>query len=214
MLKKIIAALMALTLLAGSALAEEDWYLKKGLALAGRLGALAADEGYLQVYTASPDIADAALAFGQSDLSAPISAKMLILPDDEVSKSIVRMAVSAAGGSLSDAATEQLARGLPTMLVSALNARQSQTWLALSSVLGTGESYLQPEAFTPGVLALEYPECAVAVAFSYSGEGIVSAHAAPAPSGMLDGILEALDGELPRSVGALLKSLIQDVPLE
>ena len=214
MLKKIIAALTALMLLAGSALAEENWYLEKGLALAERLGALAADEAYLQAYTSSSDVADAVRAFGQSDFLAPVSAKMLTLPDVETSKSIVRMAMSAAGSSLSDAAVEELARDLPSAFVSLLNARQSAAWLAATSVLRTDESYLQPEEFTPGVLALEYPECAVAVAFSYSGEGIVSAYAAPAPSGMLDGLLEIFDEELPGVLGAMLKSLIQDVPLE
>ena len=130
MLKKIIAALTALMLLAGSALAEENWYLEKGLALAERLGALAADEAYLQAYTSSSDVADAVRAFGQSDFLAPVSAKMLTLPDAETSKSIVRMAMSAAGSSLSDAAVEELARDLPSAFVSLLNARQSAAWLA------------------------------------------------------------------------------------
>ena len=78
MIRKITACLLLAALLTGglAALADDQWYLEKGLELAGREQALAADEAYIKMFTMDTDTSEIAAGFGAADRTAPKQARL------------------------------------------------------------------------------------------------------------------------------------------
>lgn len=181
--------------------AEENWYLQEGKRLAERVFGLAADETYVQMYTASGEIRKVVSDFAKSDFSQIVEARMLSLPDAQSIERLLGLISTLSGEEIpemSDAVKTEMFKQIPGMLVTMVNNRQGVSWVAATaSVLRTSETYIMPEDFHPCVLLLEYPgEYAVAVAYTQTGEDTLTATATAVYSGfigMISGELSLLE---------------------
>ena len=199
-MKKWVAMILALALLSCAALAEGNWYVEAGQALASRMQALAADEAYIGMMASGVDEArDLLDAFVGADLTRPTAAWFLPLPESDKLLSAVEMYAMMNGGAdalagLSDVGREQLAKRLPASAGSLLNGSAGIGWIVMSSLVSVGDAREEPEGFKPGFLLLEYPDdIAVLATFTRPLPGYVSVGASPAPADSLDTIRPALD---------------------
>ena len=194
-MKRILALALAL-LICGCALAEGNWYVEEGQALALRMQALAADEAYFHVYATGNDGMNALReAFGQADLTKPTGAWFLALPEAEELRSALERMASMGGAEadmsaideLSDVGWEELVKRLPASAATILTAQSGVEWVALSSVLTVSAPMEEPEDFTPGYLLLEYPgEFGALITFSRLLPGFVSVSALSVPANSLE----------------------------
>ena len=77
-MKKLMASLIALMLIALPALGEGEWYITRANELAQQMSALANDEAYISAYYSSE--LDALQKFASADLTQPIAAWRIDLP--------------------------------------------------------------------------------------------------------------------------------------
>lgn len=195
-MKRWMAMLVALVLLAAGAMAEENWYAAEGQRMAERVQTLAGDEVYCQLYYTANESMDAMReAIAAQDYSKPVSAKLFPLPGQDETVEMIKMLSAMFGQTgdpdvlaMSDVGVEEMVKRIPASLVTMLTAKSGTEWVALQSVLATGETCAEPENYRDAVLFLEYPgEYAVAVVFQRSIEGCVGVTARPVPKdGMLD----------------------------
>lgn len=202
-MKRWMAMLVALVLLAAGAMAEENWYAAEGQRMAERVQTLAGDEVYCQLYYTANESMDAMRkAIAAQDYSKPVSAKLFPLPGQDETVKTIKMLNAMLGQTgdsdvlaMSDVGVEEMVKRIPASLVTMLTAKSGTEWVALQSVLTTGETCAEPENYRDAVLFLEYPgEYAVAVVFQRSIEGCVGVTARPVPKdGMLDAAKEYFD---------------------
>ena len=195
-MKRLIAMALAL-MLCGCALAEGNWYVDEGQALAMRMQALAADEAYMGLMMAGSNEETLALkdAFVQTDLSKPSAAWFMALPEkEEILSAVERFSILNSGeeaadtlSELTDVGKEELVKRLPAAAPTILTAQSGVKWVTLFSVLTVTESMEEPEDFRPGYLLLEFPgDYAALVTFSRPLGGYVGASAILAPTGCLE----------------------------
>lgn len=214
-MKKKLCLLIALVmmLLPVGAMAE-NWYLEQGLMLAERMDIVAGDEAYRSMYTSSDDVLDIVADFSEADYSAPVKARMLVLPGETGATallSLIGLAAEEGMPEISEEAMQMIVRGLPGAIVSVINGRVSASWLAASSILHTFETYIMPEEFTPGVLFLEYPgEHSVAVSFAQTGADTVTATAQMIPGGVIDGFTK----DMPFAARLLVNGMFRNIEIE
>ena len=183
-MKRLLCILLVLLLtLSPLAALAENWYAEKGVILAERMHTLASDEAYVNTFTTDADVLEHVRALAEADLSAPVEARLLGLPDTESAAALMEL-LSMAGVDemlhLSETGKAEILKRLPASFISSINGRYGVTMVVASSILSTSETYIMPESFQPGVLFLQYPgEYSVAVAFSRSGEETISASAMP-----------------------------------
>lgn len=202
-MKKALAMLLALALvLGGCALAEGNWYVEAGQALALRMQALAADEAYIGLMTTSEEMRSINDEFAQADLSAPTHAWFMAIPDaDELVTCIQRLVMVegdaadlGAFDALSEVGREELIKRLPASASTMLSARGGVRWIAFSSVITVSQAKEEPEDFRPGFLLLEYPgDFAVLVTFGRPLPGYATASAMPVPANSLEEVQPLLD---------------------
>ncbi len=199
-MKKLFAIMLALALvlmLCGCALAEGNWYVDGGQALAMRMQALAADEAYMGLMMAGSNEETLALkdAFVQTDLSKPSAAWFMALPEkEEILSAIERFSILNSGeeaadtlSELTDVGKEELVKRLPASAATILAAQSGVKWVTLSSMLTVSASMEEPDGFIPGYLLLEFPgDYAALVTFSRPLGGYVGASALLAPTGCLE----------------------------
>ena len=195
-MKKLIAMVLAL-LLCGCALAEGNWYVDEGQALALRTQALAADDAYIEMIMSNSSEESIALkdGFVQADLTRPSAAWFLALPDkEEILSAIERYFIlngedgnAAKFAELTDVGREEIMKRLPAAAGSMLISGAGVEWVVLFSVLNVGETCEEPQDFRPGYLLLEFPgDYAILATFSRSLGGYVGASAAIVPAGCLE----------------------------
>lgn len=202
-MKKLFAMLLALTMLASTALAEGNWYVNEGHALSLRMQALAADEVYIGMMTTGDDETRALKAdFVQADLSAPTRAWFLPLPDgDEMLAALERLALMEGSeadlnaiNELSDVGREELLKKLPSVASMSLCSRAGISWVVLSSLITVSEAKEEPEDFAPGFLLMEYPgDFAVMITFGRPLPGYVTASATPVPAASMEEVSSLLE---------------------
>ena len=196
-MKKLIATVLALLMIACAALAEGNWYVDEGQALALRMQALAADEAYMGLMMAGSNEETLALkdAFVQTDLSKPSAAWFMALPEkEEILSAIERFSILNSGeeaadtlSELTDVGKEELVKRLPASSTTILAAQSGVKLVTLSSMLTVSASMEEPDGFIPGYLLLEFPgDYAALVTFSRPLGGYVGASAMLAPAGCLE----------------------------
>ena len=191
MMKKFFSAIMALMLCAasfGGALAEaapapadDRWYLDTALYVTEKMGALADNEAYVELF----------IGMGQdTDGFADTMARLNGLTPDEVITYIYKTdaleSLAAAyqmdevTTALGKPAMESIYRRMNQSLASVLNSHVGGTlWLSIASALNYVETFLLPENFIPCSLLLRYEgqEAAVLVSFSQTGAETITVSA-------------------------------------
>ena len=191
-MKRIVVLILAL-LLSCAALAEGNWYVEQGQALALRMQALASDDAYIGMMLSSANEETDQLreGFAQADLSKPSGCWFLPLPDEETLYMAIRRLFAMEGGEsgsdpfneLTDVGREEVMKRLPTAAVSYLSSHAGIAWMMLSSTVNVGKLSEAPEDFAPGYLLLEYPgDYAVLVVYTQSAPGYAAASATLVPA--------------------------------
>lgn len=209
-MKKLIALLLALALLAPcAALAEDEWIQAEAEGLAQQLWKLCNDPYFVETMVVMPEAQSLAGEMAAADFTEPSALWRVAIPTAQELYDMLASATTVdddfeAIAAMSDLGFRELARRLPASAVSiALNTALSEDgiephWILFSSVLSTGKGYVEPEGFEPCLLLMDYPgSFGVAVSFSRIGEGVISATAQPVPSGMMtrvQGMLDELEG--------------------
>lgn len=222
-MKKLLATLLSLALMALplAALADGNWYVEEGRALALQMQALAADDAYIGLMMSRMDEETGRLreGFVQADLSKPSGAWFLALPEGEAILSALVVISGMEGdnafamtiGGISDVGREELIRRLPGTAASYLSSRAGIAWIMLSSAVSVGASREAPEDFRPGYLLLEYPgDSAVLVTFTGSFPGYVGASATLVPANSRETVQPVLD--YARAAGLSLE--METLPVE
>ena len=193
-MKRIAALTLALALLLScAALAEGNWYVEAGQALALRMQALAADEAYIGLILSSANEEATQLREGflQADLSKPSGCWFLPLPDEETLYMALRrlyaMEVGESGTDpfkdLTEVGREEVMKRLPATAANYLSSHAGIAWIMLSSAVNVGKLSEEPEDFAPGYLLMEYPgDYAVLVGYTRSAPGYVGASATLVPA--------------------------------
>ena len=180
MKKRIGAFLLALALcLGGAAQAEADWAGDVSRELAARLIALAADEGYVSLFTSSEDILAEIARMAENEGCEIVSERRFLLREDAIE---TLWAVMAAEGDtppeMGEAAREAVQKRLGSSVTSMLNGTMGVSWLGAASILSEAGGYLMPEGFAPCAVLLDYGTAAdVMVVFAQTGEGVIGASA-------------------------------------
>ena len=191
MMKKCFALLLAMALcLAGTAgawaeaapvLADDGWYLETALDLAEKMGSLADNEAYVELFIGMGQDTD-----GFADTMAQLNG---LEPDEVVTYAFREDALKTLAAAyqmdevsvkLAEPVMEILARRMSSSLGSLLNSYVGgDLWLAISNTLALTETYIMPDDFAPCALFLLYEgqETAVLVTFTQTGEETITATA-------------------------------------
>ena len=190
MMKRCFALLLvlALSLCAACAMAEaapvpadDGWYLETALDLAEKMGLLADNEAYVELFIGMGQDTD-----GFADLMAQLSG---LEPDEVVTYAFREDALKTLAAAyqmdevsvkLAEPVMEMLARRMSGSLGSLLNSHVGgDLWLAISNTLALTETYIMPEDFAPCALFLLYEgqETAVLVTFTQTGVETITATA-------------------------------------
>ena len=209
MMKKLFALVLVLTLALAmfAALAEDQWYLEKSIALAERMGRMAGDESYVSLFVPNADIQPLVAQVGAQDYSEPTSARLVSLGGAGLILNLAKMLDEPDFSSLSDEVLAELNKRLPGMLGSYFAAKEDYKWVEVTSVLNMSETFVQPEGFEPCVVLLTYEgEYGAIVSFHATGEETLTAFVTPLKTESVDAALE----ELP----ALMKGMLQGMTRE
>lgn len=173
----LLCALWALAGCQGAQSADE-WMVERALALTGQMAELADSPAYVRMMSASEELSASISQMAAVDAARPEGAVLIDYPADKV------LALAAAQSDLTLPEEGNVRLMLERKLSGAhlanlINGRQGATTLAAASLLACSESYVQPKGWPGGtVVVLEYPgDYASLVAFSQSGEGVISASA-------------------------------------
>ena len=191
MMKKALMVLLAMVLcLAGTAgalaeaapvLAYDSWYLETALDLADKMGSLADNEAYVELFIGMGEDTD-----GFADIMAQLNG---LEPDEVVTYLFREDALEGLANAyqmdeisikLAEPVMDILARRMSSSLGSLLNSNVGGTlWLAISNALAYTETYIIPEDFVPCALFLRYDgqEAAILVTFTQTGEETITATA-------------------------------------
>jgi len=191
MLKKYLAALLALMLCAASlcgafaeaapAAFDDNWYMETALYMTEQMSALADNEAYVELF----------IGMGEdTDRFADQMAQLKGLTPDEVITYLYKtnaLETLAAAYQMDEVTTalgkpamESVYRRMNQALGSMLNSHVGGTlWLTVASVLNYTETFLMPEDFVPCSLLLRYEgqEAAVLVSFSQTGTETITVSA-------------------------------------
>lgn len=190
-MKKCFALLMALALTlcaaacavaeAAPVLADDSWYLETALDLADKMGSLADNEAYVELFIGMGEDTD-----GFADIMAQLNG---LEPDEVVTYAFREDALEGLANAyqmdevsikLAEPVMDILARRMSSSLGSLLNSHVGGTlWLAISNALAYTETYIIPEDFVPCALFLRYDgqEAAILVTFTQTGEETITATA-------------------------------------
>lgn len=190
-MKKCFALLMALALTlcaaacavaeAAPVLADDSWYLETALDLADKMGSLADNEAYVELFIGMGEDTD-----GFADIMAQLNG---LEPDEVVTYAFREDALEGLANAyqmdevsikLAEPVMDILARRMSSSLGSLLNSHVGGTlWLAISNALACTETYIIPEGFAPCALFLRYDgqEAAILVTFTQTGEETITATA-------------------------------------
>lgn len=175
-LRILTVMLLCSLMLFGCALSEStenDWYIERAAILRDDLMMLSADREYLSLYSGNDTLIDLASAWHEELSGEPVRSGRYYMPTD-----IIRLGIAVSGTKLSDTALKYLSRAADNFVLSTITASQGVNFIAASSMLRIGESFIMPEDFKPCIVLYEYESICVAVLFTQTGEGVVGANAA------------------------------------
>ena len=201
-MKHLFSLLLILSLLALPAQAETpaDPLLDQAIALACRLGELAASEGYVAAYSTSGAISEIVAAWASGNYGAPAAAQRVTLDAEATGALLAGLSGEGTLSGLSETAYGELSRrvldSLPTM---ALGMAGTET-IAAASIMTVRTAFVCDGCDAPALYMLSYASGApVAVTFQPYQDGAVIAQACflgspQTDAGALSGILAVLSG--------------------
>lgn len=189
--KNILAALMALLLClmsvagamaeAAPVLAEDDWYLATALDLADKMGMLADNEAYVELFIGMGEDTDGfADTMAQLNGLEPDQVVTYLLREDALEGLANAYQMDEVTVKLAEPVMDILTRRMGNSLATLLNGHVGGSlWLAISNALAYTETYIIPEDFAPCALFLRYEgqEAAILVTFTQTGEETITATA-------------------------------------
>lgn len=179
-----IAALLFATLgYAERDTSQDAFLIEKGLKLATRMQRIAGDEHFVQFYSSDVEIQETVGKMSEFDPCKVSSVVLVSVDPERLLEMMLLVENDATAGldALREETRDRLLRGMTGTLNTLFTAQfEGTAALAAASILSTGEAYVAPDASVYNQwLIFCYDSAAYdcAVAFTQSGDGIVSANA-------------------------------------
>lgn len=179
-MKRIFSLLLILSLIAWPALAETpaDPLLEQALALARRLGELAASEDYVAAYSTSSAVSEVIAVWAEGDYDAPAAVGRLTLDPDATATLIAALSGGAQLSGLPETVYEEISQRMLSALPSMLIGTAGVENIAAASIMTIRTAFVCETCDTPALYILGYEHgTSVAVTFQPCQDGAVLAQA-------------------------------------
>ena len=182
-MKKLMAALIALMLIALPALGEGEWYITRANELAQQMSALANDEAYISAYYSSE--LDALQKFASADLTQPIAAWRIDLPAGSEWANAIG---SDLGKTFDETVLDAIHAMIGSTLFSMIVSQHGSDAMVINSLLTVEQSERLPSDFSEQLWILDYGDAMLGASFVQTGEDSITISLHPLPSTALEDI--------------------------
>ena len=182
-MKKLIALLIALMLIALPALGEGEWYITRANELAQQMSALANDEAYISAYYSSE--LDALQKFASADLTQPIAAWRIDLP---AGSEWVQLYESELGAPIDESVLDVIQIKIGNILFNILNNNHGSEAMVASNLLRVEQSERLPDDFSEQLWLLDYGDVMLGASFVQTGADSMTIMLYPLPDTALEEI--------------------------
>ena len=182
-MKKLMAALIALMLIALPALGEGEWYITRANELAQQMSALANDEAYISAYYSSE--LDALQEFASADLTQPIAAWRINMP---AGSEWVQLYESELGAPIDESMLDVIQIKIGNILFNILNNNHGSEAMVASNLLRVEQSERLPDDFSEQLWLLDYGDVMLGASFVQTGADSMTIMLYPLPGTALEEI--------------------------
>lgn len=182
-MKKLMAALIALMLIALPALGEGEWYITRANELAQQMSALANDEAYISAYYSSE--LDELQKFASADLTQPIAAWRIDLPAGSEWANAIG---SGLGKTFDEAALDAIHATIGNVLFSMIIGSHGSDAMVVNSLLTVDKSERLPDDFSEQLWLLDYGDAMLGASFAQTGADSITISLHPLPGTALEDI--------------------------
>ncbi len=182
-MKKLMAALIALMLIALPALGEGEWYITRANEMAQQMSALANDEAYISAYYSSE--LDALQKFASADLTQPIEAWRIDLPAGSEWANAIG---SGLGKTFDETALDAIHATIGNVLFSMIIGSHGSDEMVVNSLLTVDKSERLPDDFSEQLWLLDYGDAMLGASFAQTGADSITISLHPLPGTALEDI--------------------------
>lgn len=182
-MKKLMALLIALMLIALPALGEGEWYITRANELAQQMSALANDEAYISAYYSSE--LDALQKFASADLTQPIAAWRIDLP---AGSEWVQLYESELGAPIDESVLDVIQIKIGNIIFNILNNNHGSEAMVASNLLRVEQSERLPDDFSEQLWLLDYGDAMLGASFVQTGADSMTIMLYPLPDTALEEI--------------------------
>lgn len=182
-MKKLMASLIALMLIALPALGEGEWYITRANELAQQMSALANDEAYISAYYSSE--LDALQKFASADLTQPIAAWRIDLPAGSEWANAIG---SDLGKTFDETALDAIHATIGNMLFTMIIGSHGSDAMVVNSLLTVDKSERLPDDFSEQLWLLDYGDVMLGASFVQTGADSMTIMLYPLPDTALEDI--------------------------
>ena len=194
-MKKLMASLIALMLIALPALGEGEWYITRANELAQQMSALANDEAYISAYYSSE--LDALQKFASADLTQPIAAWRIDLPAGSEWANAIG---SDLGKTFDETALDAIHATIGNVLFSMIIGSHGSDEMVVNSLLTVDKSERLPDDFSEQLWLLDYGDAMLGASFAQTGADSITISLHPLPDTALEDIAEMAANLAPLSM--------------
>lgn len=194
-MKKLIAALIALMLIALPALGEGEWYITRANELAQQMSALANDEAYISAYYSSE--LGALREYASADLTQPIAAWRIDMPAGSEWANAIK---SELDSDFDETALDAIHAMIGNMLFTMVISSHGSDAMIVNSLLTVDKSERLPDDFSEQLWLLDYGDAMLGASFVQTGEDSITISLHPLPSTALEDIAEMAANLAPLSM--------------
>ena len=206
----LLAFAMSLLVVSASAQTSADPLAEQAVALASRLGELAASEGYVAAYGASSAVGEIVAEWAKGDYGAPAAIHRATLDPDKALSLVAGLSGTDAPFGLSETAYEELSRRMLGSLASMINGTAGAETIAAASLMTVQTAMVCESCDAPTLYVLRYERgTPVAVTFQpcQDGAALVQTCFLALPAG------DALDAALFGALAMLGAEELEEIPL-
>ena len=182
-MKKLMAALIALMLIALPALGEGEWYITRANELAQQMSALANDEAYISAYYSSE--LGALQEFASADLTQPIAAWRINMPAGSEWANAIG---SDLGKTFDETALDAIHAMIGSTLFSMIVSQHGSDAMVINSLLTVEQSERLPDDFSEQLWILDYGDAMLGASFVQTGDDSITISLHPLPGTALEDI--------------------------
>ena len=194
-MKKLMAALVALMLVALPALGEGEWYISRANELAQQMSALANDEAYISAHYSSE--LDTLQEFASANLTQPIAAWRIDLPAGSEG---ARLYERELGAPIDESVLDVIPIKIGNILFNILNNNHGADAMVVSTLLRTEQSERLPDDFSEQLWLLDYGDTMLGASFVQTGEDSMTIMLYPLPETALEEIEAIAEEFAPLSI--------------